>query len=211
MSKIMGKRGRSRGPSWKKLVWSSFSRIVSRKTMRRRFIGAWMGESNELRGRDRLWPIPFWPSWFYQFWPIHFWPSWFWPGQFWPKPIFANPILANPILANLFLDLVCVMVAPQRVCGQTQRKVGPRRVGPRRVGNPKFRAFFPFPATVFILFSLSCWSFSWNFGGVWSAGTLKCARLEFSGCCVKPRQIWTTWHSVVGDQSQNGLKRVTDD
>ena len=27
-----------------------------------------------------------------------------------------------------------------------------------------------------------------QFGGVWSAGALKCARLEFSGCCVKPRR-----------------------
>ena len=30
--------------------------------------------------------------------------------------------------------------------------------------------------------------FSWKFGGVWSAGTLKCARLEFSGCRVTPRE-----------------------
>ena len=29
-----------------------------------------------------------------------------------------------------------------------------------------FALFFPSPATVFILFSLSCWSFSLNFGGV---------------------------------------------
>ena len=51
-------------------------------------------------------------------------------------------------------------------------------------GGPKFRAFFPSPATVFILFSLF-WSFSWNFGGVQSTGALKCARLEFSGCRVR--------------------------
>ena len=30
----------------------------------------------------------------------------------------------------------------------------PRRVEPRRVGGPKFRAFFPFPATIIILLSL---------------------------------------------------------
>ena len=35
--------------------------------------------------------------------------------------------------------------------------------------------------------SLSLGVFSWNFGGVGSAGALKCARLEFSGCRVKPR------------------------
>ena len=28
----------------------------------------------------------------------------------------------------------------------------------------------------------------WNFGGVWSAGALKCAPLEFSGCHVKPQR-----------------------
>ena len=32
--------------------------------------------------------------------------------------------------------------------------------------RPKFRSFFPSPATIFILFSLSCWSFALNFGGV---------------------------------------------
>ena len=31
---------------------------------------------------------------------------------------------------------------------------------------PKISLFFPFPATIFILFSLSCWSFSLNFGSV---------------------------------------------
>ena len=87
-------------------------------------------------GRDRLWPI--------QFGPILFWPSWFWP---------------KPILANIF----GVMVGPQRVGGQTQKKWGPevvgRRVGPRIVGprgprrvGPKFRAFFPSPATVYYYF-----------------------------------------------------------
>ena len=43
-------------------------------------------------------------------------------------------------------------------------------------GGPNFRAFFPSPATIFVL-SLSQGVFSWNFGGVRSAGGLKCARL----------------------------------
>ena len=50
--------------------------------------------------------------------------------------------------------------------GPNLEKVGPRRVP---LGGPKFRAFF-LPATI------------WNFGGVWSAGALKCVRYEFSGC-----------------------------
>ena len=43
--------------------------------------------------------------------------------------------------------------------------------------SPKFRVFFPSPATFPF--------FHWNFGGVRSAGALKCARLEFSGCRVR--------------------------
>ena len=37
------------------------------------------------------------------------------------------------------------------------------KVGPRKVGDPKFRAFFTFPATIFILPLLRV--VSWNFGG----------------------------------------------
>ena len=39
--------------------------------------------------------------------------------------------------------------------GVGPRRVGPRRVGPRMVGAQNFALFFPSPATVFILFSLS--------------------------------------------------------
>ena len=57
---------------------------------------------------------------FGQFWPIHFWPK---------------PILANPIFWPFFFG---VMVGPQRVGGQTQKKWGPQsgapKGGPRRVG-----------------------------------------------------------------------------
>ena len=72
---------------------------------------------------------------------------------------------------------------PRRV---RPRRVGPR-VGPRRVGSPKFRAFFQSPATFSLFLSLSGGSsrgFLVVFG---SAGAVKCARLKFSGCCVKPR------------------------
>ena len=58
---------------------------------------------------------------------------------------------------------------------------------PRRVGGPKFRVFFPSPATIFIPFFLLLGVFSLNFGyealgpsnvHVWSSR---------SGCGVKPR------------------------
>ena len=58
--------------------------------------------------------------------------------------------------------------------------------GPRRVGCPKFRAFF-FPLSP--PFRSSCVSlvvFSWNFGGVWSARTLKCARLGSGAVAWSP-------------------------
>ena len=65
----------------------------------------------------------------------------------------------------------------------------------REKWSPKGRA--P-PPEISRFFSLSRHSFhsflplllllSWNFGGVRSAGALKCARMEFSGCRVKPRR-----------------------
>ena len=85
-------------------------------------------------------------------------------------------------------------------------KVGPQRVGSRRVafgtqkngaphcgapkgGGAKISRFFPFPATIFFLSFFSLFGvLPWNFGGVRSAGALKCSRLEFSVCRVKPRR-----------------------
>ena len=49
-------------------------------------------------------------------------------------------------------------VAPKGVApkgGPNLEKVGPRRVGARRVGGPKFRAFFPSPATISLILSFS--------------------------------------------------------
>ena len=43
--------------------------------------------------------------------------------------------------------------------GSKPRKVGPRGVGPRRVGAQNFALFFPSPATIFFLSSLSWGSF----------------------------------------------------
>ena len=105
-----------------------------------------------------------------QFWPIQFWPIQFWPIHFWIWCV-SWPIGWGP--------------NPEKI---GPRRVGPRRVGPRRVGGPKFRVFIPSPTTSFALFLSHCVSsrgFLVVFG---SAGAVKCARLEFSGCCVKPRR-----------------------
>ena len=67
-------------------------------------------------------------------------------------------------------------------------RVKPRRVGPRRVGGPKFRAFFPSPAPMFILSSLSWGSYRGILVVFEARRSLKCERLEFSGCRVKPRR-----------------------
>ena len=86
-----------------------------------------------------------------------------------------RPTLANPIVANPFFECVVVVgfggkvfyvvcfclfvVCVWWVCS------GPLRRTPLRPTAQNFALFFS-PATVFILFSLSCWSFSLNFGGV---------------------------------------------
>ena len=107
------------------------------------------------------------------FGPIHFWPSWFWPGQFGPIQFLANP----------FRDLVCVM-APKGGA-QTHKKSGTRRVDGPKIS----RFFFSFPASHVRSFCLSLGVFSWNFLSCFRRPALTCARLEFSGCRVKPRRL----------------------
>ena len=52
--------------------------------------------------------------------------------------------------------------------------------------RPKFRSFFPLPSEI-SLFLLSLWGSSLGILVVFlKARALKCARLEFSGCHVKP-------------------------
>ena len=64
---------------------------------------------------------------------------------------------------------------------------GPKGGAPKG-GAPK-GAFFPSPAPIFALF-VSLWGSSRGFLVVFgSAGAVKCARLEFSGCRVKPRNV----------------------
>ena len=65
---------------------------------------------------------------------------------------------------------------------------GPPSAYPPPPDRPKFRSFFPSPATVFILFSLSCWSFSLNFGCVFEDQDPQMCTFGLSGCHAKPRR-----------------------
>ena len=145
-------------------------------------------------GKGRLWPIHFWPSCLAsQFWPIHFWPKlevsgwwfanfgqsifgqsffcvcccgWFWCGKVFSVVCFCFVVCVCCVLCFCFVVCFNVVVCcVECVCVVgVFRAFPPDRPPPDRL---KFRSFFfPPPATVFILFSLSCWSFSLNFGGV---------------------------------------------
>ena len=106
----------------------------------------------------------------------------------------ANPDLTNFGQSNfgqsnkwpIHLDLgVC---CGPKGWGPKTEKLGQRRVGQRKVGGPIFRAFFHLPPPVSFFSSLPlgyCRGFLVVFG---SAGDLKCACSEFSGCRVKPRR-----------------------
>ena len=87
-----------------------------------------------------------------------FWPIPFWPIHFWPVHFW-----------------ICVCVCHG----------GAQRVGPRRVGGPKFRAFFPSPATIFFHSSLS-WGSSRGILVLFEAlGPSNVHVLELLGCGVK--------------------------
>ena len=109
-------------------------------------------------------------------------------------PILANLILANPFFCVVvvgfgvgkysqlfvFASLLCVCCVC--VCGGCVQglSAGPPSAGPPSAGpprrtappdrpppdRPKFRSFFSLSRHSFHSFSLSCWSFSLNFGGV---------------------------------------------
>ena len=59
---------------------------------------------------------------------------------------------------------------------------------PFRRTTQNFALCFPSPAPI-SFFCLSLGVFSLNFGGVFGTRTLKCACLEFSGCCVETRRL----------------------
>ena len=97
---------------------------------------------------------------------------------------FGHPDLTN-FGQSIFGSGVCHGGTPR--VGLKPRK-RPRRVGPRRVGPQISHFFFPSPAPIFALF-VSLWGSSRGFLVVFgSAGAVKCARLEFWGCRVKPRR-----------------------
>ena len=107
-------------------------------------------------------------------------------NQFWPKPILANPILANPLLAIWIW--VGVMVPKGGATKGGATKGGAAEGGATKGGEPKISSFFPCPAAKFVLF-FPLWGSSRGFLVVFgSAGAVKCSRLEFSGCRVKPRR-----------------------
>ena len=140
------------------------------------------------------------------FGPVHFGPSCFGPGQFW-----SNPFLASPFLAKKSVLVVSQSVRPRRVGapkgGAKHRKSWARRVGgpkggrPRKVGGQTQKkwgpegwgaqnfAFFCFSLShsIFALF-VFLWGPVVEFCFCLKRQGLKCARLEFSGCCVKPRR-----------------------
>ena len=93
--------------------------------------------------------------------------------------------------------LCCVCVCVWWVCSgpfrrtplrRTPLRRTPLRRTPLRRTAQNFALFFHSPATVFILFSLSCWSFSLNFGGVFEDRDPQMCTFGLSGCRVKPRR-----------------------
>ena len=67
-------------------------------------------------------------------------------------------------------------------------KGGTPKGGTPKGRGPKFRVFFFPPATIFFLSFLSSGSFRGILVVFLKRGALKCVRLEFSGCRVKPQE-----------------------
>ena len=132
-----------------------------------------------------------------QFWPIQFWPIHFRPipffvcccGRFWCGLLFCVVrfrLFVVCVCCVLCVLLLCVFVLfCCCVCGCVQ---GPSAGRPFPWTAQNFALFFPSPATVFILFSLSCWPFSLNFGGVFEDRDPQMCTFGLSGCRVKPRR-----------------------
>ena len=66
------------------------------------------------------------------------------------------------------------------------RRVRSSKGGGGRTGGARNFALFVLSRRKFLSFFPLLGVLSWNFGGVSSAADLKCVRLEFSGCRVKP-------------------------
>ena len=77
---------------------------------------------------------------------------------------------------------------------------------PLPLDRPKFRSFFSLSRRKIRSFLPSLGVFSLNFGGVLKTKTLKCARLEFSGCRVKPRRPHQTGRRGFTRQPENSKR-----
>ena len=137
-------------------------------------------------GQYHIWPNltgRIWPTLFDRIWPDRIWPFFFWLGggrvgwcgpKGWGPKGWGPEVVGGP------------KVGARWGGGRSGWGPNPEKVGPRRVEGPKFRAFFSLSRPKFLLSSLSGGSFRGILVVFLKAGALKCARLEFSGCCVKP-------------------------
>ena len=87
-------------------------------------------------------------------------------------------------------------------------RAGPRT--PRRGGRGKISSFFFFLPPEISLFMLSLGVFSWNFGGVWSAGALQNGRLGSMGHRVKKfwkkiKKILKIWKILFEQEKQKHI------
>ena len=120
----------------------------------------------------------------YHFWPRRLLTRSFY--HFWPRPLLAQTALW-PFPA-------CAKVGP--------RRVGPRRVRPRRVA-PEISRFFPSPATIFFLSSLSWRSFRGILTAVQGRGPPKVRVWVLWGHFVRA----PTAHKLVNERS--GFHKMT--
>ena len=125
-----------------------------------------------------------------------FHPKFFIQNHFHPKTTFIQTLRGPTLRCNTLLGPTPRPPPPGPPGPPTPRTTHTRtdRAGPplRRTAppldRPKFRTFFPSPATIYILFSLSCWSCSLNFGGVFEGRDPQMCTFGLSGCRVKPRR-----------------------
>ena len=125
-----------------------------------------------------------------QFGPILFWPILFFCVLLWLVLVWES-VQLFVFACVCVVCCVSVLLCAVCVCGGCVQglSAGPPSAGPPSAGPPKISLFcFPSPATVFILFSLSCWSFSLNFGGVFEDRDPQMCTFGLLGCRVKPRQ-----------------------
>ena len=106
----------------------------------------------------RVWPANLGQSIFGQSFSFVCCCGWFWCGK-----VFCVVCFYLFVVCVLCVVVVLLLLL---LCGGCVQGLSADPPPPDR---PKFRSFFSSPATVFILFSLFCWSFSLNSGGVFEA------------------------------------------